>query len=131
MELINAKDIDDLENFLYAVNEKTGFFASMIVSEDGLIILSSNNMINNEIDMESLAAMAANLFTRDNFTEFELLKDIEVNYKEKKIFITKLNEKLLNESKNIIFLTIIPPNIRYFKRKISKVKNKIKRFFII
>ena len=127
--MLNTKDFHDLENFLCAVNEKTGFFASMIVSEEGLIILSSNS--SEKIDLESLAAMAANLFTRDNFTEFELLKDIEVNYKEKKIFITKLNEKLLNETKNIIFLTIIPPNIRYFKRKISKVKDKIKHFFII
>ena len=125
-----SKNIDDLEKFLYAVNEKTGFFASMIISDEGLIILSSNNKPNNDMDLESLAAMAAGLFSKDNINEYDLLKDIEVNYKEKKVFITKLDESLLNESKNIMFIIIIPPNIRYFKRKINKVKNKIKNFFI-
>ena len=103
----------------------------MIEGDEGLIILSSNNKPNNDMDLESLAAMAASLFSKESISDYELLRDIEVNYKEKKIYITKLDENLLNEAKNIMFIIIIPPNIRYFKRKINKVKNKIKNFFII
>ena len=129
MELLNSKDVDELENFLYAVDEKTGFYGSMIISDDGLVILSSQN-ITNYFDMDSLAAMAANLFCSENIIDFDFLKDIEINFKEKKIFITRMLDKSEKKHRSIIFVTIIPPNIRYYKRKINKIRNKIKNFFI-
>ena len=69
MEVLNSKDVNELENFLQVMNEKVGYLCLMLVSDDGLIILSSNSTL----DQESIAAMAANLFSPVNIFEFDLI----------------------------------------------------------
>ena len=122
LDIINCKDVNELENFLHAINEKTGFFGSMIISDDGLIVLSSKN-ISDDIDFESVAADAANIFNSDaNF-----YKDVVFSVNETKVYITRMN---VDGSKPMMYMTILPHNIRYYKRKINKIRNKIKHFFI-
>ena len=122
LDLINCKDVNELENFLQAINQKTGFFGSLIISDDGLIVLSSKN-ISNDIDVESVAADAANIFNSDS----NFYKDVVFSINETKVYITRMN---IDGSRPMMFMTILPHNVRYYKRKINKIRNKIKHFFI-
>ena len=122
MDLINCKDVNELESFLQAINQKTGFFGSLIVSDDGLIVLSSKNL-SNDIDVESIAADAANIFNSDaNF-----YKDAVFSVNDNKVYVTRMQA---DSSKPMMFMIILPPNVRYYKRKINKIRNKIRTFFI-
>ena len=99
LDLINCKDINELENFLQAINQKTGFFGSLIISDDGLIVLSSKN-ISNEIDLESVAADAANIFNSDaNF-----YKDAVFSINDAKVYITRMH---MDSSKPMMFMAIL------------------------
>ncbi|NHI92764.1 MAG: hypothetical protein EAX96_09715 [Candidatus Lokiarchaeota archaeon] len=125
MDLLNCKDISELENFLNAFNQKIGIFGSLVISDDGLIILSSRDLSNN-IDLESVAADAANIFNSDN----NFYKEALLSLNEMKVYVTRMDDEKIKNSKSMIFISILPPNIRYYKRKINKIKNKIKLFFI-
>ena len=75
--------------------------------------------ISPKIELESLAAKAASLF--NDYKEFsENPEDITISYTDKKIFIQKIS--LTNNSDNgILLITIMPQNIRYFRRKVNKI----------
>ena len=110
--------INTLQYIINNITEDLGFFGSIVSSEEGLIILTSNQ-VDPKIEMESLAAKAASLF--NDYKEFsENPEDITITYTDKKIFIQKIS--LLDNSDNcILLITIMPQNIRYFRRKVNKL----------
>lgn len=113
-----TEKINTLQYVINNITEDLGFFGSIVSSEEGLIILTSNQ-VDPKIQMESLAAKAASLF--NDYKEFsENPEDITISYTDKKIFIQKIS--LTNNSDNcILLITIMPQNIRYFRRKINKL----------
>lgn len=117
MVLLDQK-INTLQYIINNITEDLGFFGSIVSSEEGLIILTSNQ-VDPKIEMESLAAKAASLF--NDYKEFsENPEDITITYTDKKIFIQKIS--LLDNSDNcILLITIMPQNIRYFRRKVNKL----------
>ena len=110
--------INTLQYIINNITEDLGFFGSIVSSEEGLVILTSNQ-VDPKIEMESLAAKAASLF--NDYKEFsENPEDITITYTDKKIFIQKIS--LLDNSDNsILLITIMPQNIRYFRRKVNKL----------
>jgi predicted regulator of Ras-like GTPase activity (Roadblock/LC7/MglB family) len=110
--------LNTLQHIINNITEDLGFFGSIISSEEGLIIFTSNQ-VDPKIELESLAAKAASLF--NDYREFsENPEDITISYTDKKIFIQKIS--LTNNSDNgILLITIMPQNIRYFRRKVNKI----------
>jgi len=110
--------LNTLQHIINNITEDLGFFGSIISSEEGLIIFTSNQ-VDPKIELESLAAKAASLF--NDYREFsENPEDITISYTDKKIFIQKIS--LTNNSANgILLITIMPQNIRYFRRKVNKI----------
>ena len=102
--------------------EDKGLHGFFFISEDGLIVLSSKD-VSNDIDVESVAADAANIFNSDA----NYYKDVVFSINEAKVYITRMDS---DGSKPMMFMTILPHNVRYFKRKINKIRNKIRNFFI-
>jgi len=100
------------------ITEDLGFYESIIASDEGLIILTSNQ-VDPKIEIESLAAKAASIF--NDYKEFsENPEDITITYTDKKIFIQKIS--LIDNSNNcILLITIMPQNVRYFRRKVNKL----------
>ena len=117
MVLLDQK-LNTLQHIINNITEDLGFFGSIISSEEGLIIFTSNQ-VDPKIELESLAAKAASLF--NDYREFsENPEDITISYTDKKIFIQKIS--LINNSDNgILLITIMPQNIRYFRRKVNKI----------
>lgn len=117
MVLLDQK-LNTLQHIINNITEDLGFFGSIISSEEGLIIFTSNQ-VDPKIELESLAAKAASLF--NDYREFsENPEDITISYTDKKIFIQKI--ALTNNSDNgILLITIMPQNIRYFRRKVNKI----------
>lgn len=117
MVLLDQK-LNTLQHIINNITEDLGFFGSIISSEEGLIIFTSNQ-VDPKIELESLAAKAASLF--NDYREFsENPEDITISYTDKKIFIQKIS--LTNNSANgILLITIMPQNIRYFRRKVNKI----------
>ncbi len=117
MVLLDQK-LNTLQHIINNITEDLGFFGSIISSEEGLIIFTSNQ-VDPKIELESLAAKAASLF--NDYREFsENPEDITISYTDKKIFIQKIS--LTNNSDNgILLITIMPQNIRYFRRKVNKI----------
>ena len=117
MVLLDQK-LNTLQHIINNITEDLGFFGSIISSEEGLIIFTSNQ-VDPKIELESLAAKAASLF--NDYKEFsENPEDITISYTDKKIFIQKIS--LTNNSDNgILLITIMPQNIRYFRRKVNKI----------
>ena len=66
MVLLDQK-INTLQYIINNITEDLGFFGSIVSSEEGLIILTSNQ-VDPKIEMESLAAKAASLF--NDYKEF-------------------------------------------------------------
>jgi predicted regulator of Ras-like GTPase activity (Roadblock/LC7/MglB family) len=110
--------LNTLQHIVNNITEDLGFFGSIISSEEGLIIFTSNQ-VDPKIELESLAAKAASLF--NDYREFsENPEDITISYTDKKIFIQKIS--LTNNADNgILLITIMPQNIRYFRRKVNKI----------
>lgn len=109
-----------LQQILDEMTEDSGFFGSIISSQEGLIIINSNQM-DPMIEIESTAAKAASIFN-----EKGVLSDdpdsITIGYPNKKVFIQKIP---LNNGEGDSFLLIIimPNNMRYYRRKVNKLKN--------
>lgn len=98
--------------------KKSGFFGSLVVSLEGLIIRTSDQMDPN-IEVESLAAKAAALFKED-WAILKKPEEIIISYPGRKISIRKLSDHI---HVPILHITIMPDNFRYFKRKVKNVAN--------
>jgi predicted regulator of Ras-like GTPase activity (Roadblock/LC7/MglB family) len=120
--------LNTLQHIINNITEDLGFFGSIISSEEGLVIFTSNQ-VDPKIELESLAAKAASLF--NDYREFsENPEDITISYTDKKIFIQKIS--LTNNSSNgILLITIMPQNIRYFRRKVNKIAKHLSNSTII
>jgi predicted regulator of Ras-like GTPase activity (Roadblock/LC7/MglB family) len=120
--------LNTLQHIINDITEDLGFFGSIISSEEGLIIFTSNQ-VDPKIELESLAAKAASLF--NDYREFsENPEDVTISYTDKKIFIQKIS--LTNNSDNgILLITIMPQNIRYFRRKVNKIAKHLSNSTII
>lgn len=127
MVLLDQK-LNTLQHIINDITEDLGFFGSIISSEEGLIIFTSNQ-VDPKIELESLAAKAASLF--NDYREFsENPEDVTISYTDKKIFIQKIS--LTNNSDNgILLITIMPQNIRYFRRKVNKIAKHLSNSTII
>lgn len=120
--------LNTLQHIINNITEDLGFFGSIISSEEGLVIFTSNQ-VDPKIELESLAAKAASLF--NDYKEFsENPEDITISYTDKKIFIQKIS--LANNANNgILLITIMPQNIRYFRRKVNKIAKHLSNSTII
>ncbi len=111
-----------LQQMVDHITEDSGFYGTIISSEEGLIIINSNHL-DSKIEIEPLAAKAASIFN-----DYEIIsenpEDIIITYTNKKIFIRKLSP--LNNSENsILLIAIMPLNMRYYRRKINKIANNV------
>lgn len=108
-----------LQQILNHITKDSGFYGSILSSEEGLPIINSTQMESN-IEIESLAAKAASIFNEDGVVT-EYPEEITITYPNKKIFIQKIS--LIEENGAYAFLIVLmPPNMRYFKRKIIKLR---------
>ena len=97
------QNFNTLQQILNHLTEDSGFFGSIVSSEEGLIIITSKQM-DPKIEIETLAAKAASIFSEDGMlTEFP--EDIIISYPNKKIFIQKI--PLLNELGDQILLIVV------------------------
>lgn len=111
-----------LQQILNHIIEDSGFFGSLIASQEGLIILTSNQMDPN-VEIESLAAKAAAIFNEDSLIK-DHPEDIIISYTNKKIFIQKI--PFFDQTSNsILLITILPNNLRYFRRKVNKIAKQV------
>ena len=114
--------LNTLQQILNHITEDSGFFGSIVSSEEGLIIITSNQM-DPRIEIENLAAKAASIFNEDGVISGNP-EDITISYPNRKVYIQKIS--LFNNSKNsILLITIMPQNFRYFRRKINKIAKQV------
>ncbi|NVM53130.1 MAG: roadblock/LC7 domain-containing protein [Candidatus Helarchaeota archaeon] len=116
------RKIDVLQQILDDIIEESGFYGIILTSDEGLIVTHSK-LLDQEVDLDSLAARAANIFNENGIGIYNP-EDIIVSYPNKKIFIQKVS--FSEDSTPILLLiTIMPSNVRYFKRKINKIKKNL------
>ncbi len=111
-----------LQQILNHIIEDSGFFGSLVASQEGLIILTSNQM-DPKIEIESLAAKAAAIFNEDGIIS-DNPEDIVISYPNRKIFIQRISlfDSIIN---SILLITIMPNNLRYFRRKVNKIAKQV------
>ncbi len=115
-----------LQQILDKITEESGFYGSIISSEEGLIIINSNQM-DPRIEIESLAAQAASIFNEKSLLSgSDYPENVTIDYPTRKIFIQRIytadgiNEKNRN---GFLLIILMPNNMRYFRRKANKLKN--------
>ncbi|NVM30601.1 MAG: hypothetical protein HWN65_17300 [Candidatus Helarchaeota archaeon] len=113
------RKFNTLQQILNHLTEDSGFFGSIISSEEGLVVMNSTLMDPN-IEIESLAAKAAAIFNEDGVVT-EHPEDITITYPNKKIFIQKIS-LIEGNGANAFLIVLMPPNMRYFKRKVFKLR---------
>lgn len=113
------RKFNTLQQILNHLTEDSGFFGSIISSEEGLVVMNSTLMDPN-IEIESLAAKAASIFNEDGVVT-EHPEDITITYPNKKIFIQKIS-LIEGNGANAFLIVLMPPNMRYFKRKVFKLR---------
>lgn len=114
--------LDALQEILNQLIEESGFFGSLLASQEGLIILCSKQM-DPTLELESLAAKAASIFSEDSLIS-DYPEDIIINYANKKIFIQKVSI-ISGAGNNLLFITVMPTNMRYYRRKINKITKEV------
>ncbi|MHA1381485.1 MAG: hypothetical protein ACTSRG_24220 [Candidatus Helarchaeota archaeon] len=117
--LLKNDKIDKIRKCLEDLNNKNGNYGGILCSEEGLVVISSKNSDNN-VDFDSLAAMGATLL---DFINEKIFIDIIISYKNKKVYISKINGEICN----LIFINIFAYNKRYFKRDLNSTIRKIGR----
>ena len=110
--------LNALQQILDNLTEDSGFFGSIISSEEGLIILSTNRM-DPTMEIEALAAKAATIFNEYEESS-SMPQDITINYPSKKIFIQKVSS-FNNSGNSVLLITLMPQNLRYFRRKVNRL----------
>ena len=116
------RKLDVLQQILDEVTEDSGFYGSVVSSEEGLVVISSN-LMDPKVEVESLAAKAASIIN-----EKGVLSDypdcVTIGYPNKKIFIQKIS--LTENSENsVLLIAILPSSLRYYKRKINKIAKQV------
>jgi len=118
--ILMDQKFNTLQQILNEITKDSGFYGSIISSEEGLIILNSSQM-DPKVEIESLAAKAASIFNEDDVVA-DHPEDITISYINKKIFIQKVS--LPDNSDNyLLLITLMPHNYRYFRRRINKIIN--------
>lgn len=116
------RKLDALQQILNEITEDSGFYGSIISSDEGLIVISSS-LMDPKIEMESLAAKAASIFNEKGVVPDDP-ECVTIGYPNKKIFIQKI--PVFNNFENsLLLITILPSNLRYFKRKINKIAKQV------
>ncbi|MHA1321885.1 MAG: hypothetical protein ACTSRL_03735 [Candidatus Helarchaeota archaeon] len=115
--------LQKIQHILNKSIQEFGFFGSIIASQEGLIIFNSNQM-DPKIEIEILAAKAAAIFNEQEMV-MENPENITICYPKKKIFIQKIS--VFNGTvNNLLLIVLMPANMRYFRRKVNKIANKLK-----
>ncbi|MHA1132015.1 MAG: hypothetical protein ACTSQI_06030 [Candidatus Helarchaeota archaeon] len=116
------RKLDVLQQILDQITQDSGFYGSIISSDEGLIIVNSNQM-DPKVEIESLAAHAATIFNEKGVL-YDHPECVTIGYPNRKVFIQRLS--LFNDSDNsILLITILPHNLRYYKRKINKIAKQV------
>ncbi len=107
-----------LQQELNHLIEKSGFLGGLIASQEGLVILASEQK-DPSIEIDNLAANAASIFN-ENSMYSDSAEEVMISYPNRKVFIQKL---LLPEdiSNILLFILIVPNHLRYFRRSANKV----------
>lgn len=112
------RDLNNLRELLNKATKEAAIRGCLLVSQEGLPILCSDNL-DPEIEIENIAAKVASLF--DEGVLFSgLPNEIVFLFPSEKIFILRipLADRALN---SMLFVTIIPNTVRYFKRSLKRI----------
>ena len=116
------RKLDVLQQILDQITRDSGFYGSIVSSDEGLIIVNSN-LMDPKIEIETLAAQAATIFGEKN-----ILSDypdcVTIGYPNKKVFIQRIS-LFTKSDDSILLITILPHNLRYYKRKVNKIAKQV------
>ncbi|MHC1592444.1 MAG: roadblock/LC7 domain-containing protein [Candidatus Helarchaeales archaeon] len=123
--------LDELQEFLDQVTQKVGFLGTFICSDEGLIILSSlkNRDFNlyGAINIEAIAAMIASFLFKNEIMDISFISDLCITFNRINIHVHVINGFKTTRNKFFI-ISLIPIEMRYYKRIIKKLDLKVTEY---
>jgi len=117
-------NIGKLQSELERIKDENGLLGNILSSEEGLVIIDSID--SNYYDATLISAMAASLITENHFG-FSHPNEIVLTYDNERIIINKFYLK--KKDIQLLLISIIPLNMRYFKRCLNKSMKLVNKFF--
>ncbi|MBD3226623.1 MAG: hypothetical protein GF329_00410 [Candidatus Lokiarchaeota archaeon] len=121
MRIINF-NVNEVQRGMNDIVENSDICGSILCSQEGLIIVDTFGY-DSIYNTETISAMSASMIHEHNYG-FIPPEEIILIYNNEKIVIR--NIFLEEKDQEFLLISIIPINMRYFKRKVNKLEKIIK-----